>query len=209
MNVLTKRFCLLLALLAVTAGVSYAAEEKALVIYFSMPERDAADAVAGASRIMEKGAVVGNVEWIARVIQTTVGGDLVALTTAQLYPARHAPLVEQASAELKAGTRPKLKILGVNLDNYDIAFLGYPIWWSDLPMPLYAFLESYDLGGKTVVPFSSHGGSGWAGTIETLTRLLPKARVIQNGFTVSRASVSQNRPAIVSWVNGLALTGKR
>lgn len=196
-----RKFFLLFMLLVALAASGYGAERKILIMYFSMPERDGVDAVAGASRIVEKGVITGNVEWIAKTIQSTIGGDLCALTPTQSYPAKHAPLVDQAAAELKAGARPRLKALDANLDAYDVIFLGYPIWWADLPMPVYTFLEAHDLKGKKVIPFSSHGGSGWADTIETLTRLLPKARVIHEGFSVSRTTIAQSRQAIGAWLN--------
>lgn len=62
-----------------------------------------------------------------------------------------------------------------NLDSYDIIFLGYPNWNADLPMPLYTLLEQTDLSGKTIVPFTTHGGSGFSRTIQTIQELQPNA----------------------------------
>lgn len=82
-------------------------------------------------------------------------------------------------------------------------FLGYPIWNADLPMPLYTFLDACDLSGKTVIPFTAQGGSGFAGTISTLAAQEPGAQVERNGFSVSRNSVSAAKDDIVSWVREL------
>ena len=58
-----------------------------------------------------------------------------------------------------------------NMEDYDVIFLGYPIWWSDMPMAVYTFLESYDFSGKTIIPFCTHEGSGLSSTdIEILLR---------------------------------------
>ena len=77
-----------------------------------------------------------------------------------------------------------------NLDSYDIIFLGYPNWNADLPMPLYTLLEQTDLSGKTIVPFTTHGGSGFSRTIQTIQELQPNATVISDGLSISRNSVT-------------------
>ena len=64
-----------------------------------------------------------------------------------------------------------------NLDSYDIIFLGYPNWNADLPMPLYTLLEQTDLSGKTIVPFTTHGGSGFSRTIQTIQELQPNQQI--------------------------------
>ena len=94
-----------------------------------------------------------------------------------------------------------------NLDSYDIVFLGYPNWNADLPMPLYTLLEQTDLSGKTIVPFTTHGGSGFSRTIQTIQELQPNATVISDGLSISRNSVAQTEGDVASWVSGLGLIG--
>ena len=94
-----------------------------------------------------------------------------------------------------------------NLDSYDIIFLGYPNWNADLPMPLYTLLEQTDLSGKTIVPFTTHGGSGFSRTIQTIQELQPNATVISDGLSISRNSVAQAESDVASWVSGLGLIG--
>ncbi len=72
-------------------------------------------------------------------------------------------------------------------------------------MILYTFFDEYDLSGKTIVPFGTHGGSGFAGTIDTISILEPNARVIENGLTVSRDDIENAENEIVAWVKGLDL----
>ncbi|GFI45150.1 hypothetical protein IMSAGC019_00460 [Lachnospiraceae bacterium] len=66
----------------------------------------------------------------------------------------------------------------------------YPNWNADLPMPLYTFFEEYDFSGKTIIPFVTHGGSGFSGTIRTIQELEPDATVVEAGLSVSRNSVA-------------------
>ena len=72
-------------------------------------------------------------------------------------------------------------------------------------MALYSFFDEYDFNGKTIIPFSSHGGSGFSGTISEIVRLEPGANVLRNGYTISRGSVAGDANNLRNWVNGLNL----
>lgn len=84
-------------------------------------------------------------------------------------------------------------------------FMGYPNWNSDLPMPLYTFLEEYDFSGKTIIPFTTHGGSGFSGTIRTIQELQPDATVSEDGLSISRNSVPDAQGNVADWIAGLNL----
>lgn len=183
-----------------------ASDTKILIAYFTVPETSGVDAVAQASRVVENGEVVGNVEFIANTIQEETGGDIFAIKTVQTYPGEHQALLDFAAAEMRANARPELSTSISNLNDYDVIFLGYPIWNADLPMPVYTFLDTYDLSGKIVIPFTAHGGSGFAGTISTVAAQEPGAQVERNGFSVSRNSVSAAKGDIVDWVRELGYT---
>lgn len=186
-------------------GDSAAASSNILIAYFSVPETDGVDAVAGASRVVVDGEVLGNTQYIAQLIQQQTGGDLFRIETVQEYPGSHDPLLEFAYNERAEGARPELAAQMENLDIYDIIFLGYPNWNADLPMPLYTLLEQTDLSGKTIVPFTTHGGSGFSRTIQTIQELQPNATVISDGLSISRNSVAQAEGDVASWVSGLGL----
>lgn len=179
---------------------------KILIVYFTMPESDGVDTVAGASRVVVDGELYGSVEFMANTIQETTGGDLFEIKTVQDYPTLHEPLVDLADEELANDARPELSTHIDNLDEYDTVFVGYPIWWGDMPMPLYSFFDEYDFSGKTIIPFSSHGGSRLANTVETIAELEPDAAVT-DGFTVSRNDIEEDASAVaeelVSWVKEL------
>jgi flavodoxin len=200
---------LLVLLLTIAAALPIMAQterkENVLIAYFTVPETDGVDTVAGASRVVKNGEVLGNTQFIAQCIQRAAGGDLFAIETVQRYPGTHAPLLEFAADEKRKNGRPKLRTRISNLNQYDVIFIGYPNWNADLPPALYTFLEEYDFSGKTVVPFSTHGGSGFSNTIRTIARLEPRATVITNGFTVSRNTVGNAENNVRAWVKNLNL----
>lgn len=176
-----------------------------LIAYFSVMETNDVDTVASASRVAADGETFGNNEYIARMIQRETGGDLFAIETVQDYPTTHDPLLEFAYEEKAENARPELAAQIENPDSYDVIFLGYPNWNADLPMPLYTFLEEYDFSGKTIIPFTTHGGSGFSRTIQTISELQPDADVISDGLSISRNNVAGAENDVVDWVTSLNL----
>lgn len=181
-------------------------ESKILIAYFSLPENadtSGVDAVAGASIVLDNEKVLGNTEYMAYAIQEAVDGDLFRIETVQQYPLEHEPLVEMADEEQNGNARPELLNRVENMEQYDTIFLGYPNWWGDMPMPLYTFLEEYDLSGKTIIPFSSHGGSGFSRTESTIAQMQPNASVSENGLTVSRNDVADSYEDVFQWAENI------
>ena len=176
-----------------------------LIAYFSVPETDGVDAVSGVSRVVTDGEVLGNTQYIAQLIRQETGGDLFQIETVREYPGSHDALLEAAYEELADDARPELASQIENLDSYDVIFMGYPNWNSDLPMPLYTFLEEYDFSGKTIIPFTTHGGSGFSGTIRTIQELQPDATVSEDGLSISRNSVPDAQGNVADWIAGLNL----
>lgn len=177
-----------------------------LITYFTMPENvDASgvDSVAGASVVVRDGQALGNTEFMAGVIQSAVGGELFQIETVQQYPLEHEPLVDLAAEEQDAGARPELSSHIEDPGQYDVIFLGYPNWWGDMPQALYTFLEEYDFSGKTIIPFTTHGGSGFSRTISTIAELQPGANVVEQGLSISRNSVTDAQSDVENWVAGL------
>lgn len=174
-----------------------------LTAYFAVPETDGVDTVSSASRVATDNGVVGNTELIAMEIQKNLGGDLFAIETVQEYPGDHDSLLEFAYNEKSDNARPELSTHIESLDGYDYIFIGYPNWNSDLPMPLYSFFEEYDFSGKTIIPFVTHGGSSFSGTIRTIQSLEPDATVIEAGLSISRNSVASAQADVKSWTDSL------
>lgn len=177
-----------------------------LIAYFSVPEDvETVDAVAGASVVVKDNERMGNTEYVAKTIQKTVGGDLFRIDTVEAYPLDHDPLVDQAADEQNEGKRPELLNNLENYEQYEVILLGFPNWWADLPMPVYTFLEEYDFGGKTIIPFVTHGGSGFSGTLNTISRLQPGAHISENALSLSRNNVVDSEEEVVSWAESLEI----
>lgn len=104
----------------------------------------------------------GNTEQVAQIIAEQTGGDLFKIETATPYTDDYNTLLDIAQQEQADDARPELAAQVENWDSYDVIFVGYPNWWSDAPMAVYTFLESYDWNGKTLIPFntSSSGDFG-------------------------------------------------
>jgi len=190
--------------LAAPSETEAASAARAVIAYFSVPETDGVDAVSGASRVVARGKVVGNTEFNAQTIQSTIGGDLFAIETTRRYPGSHAPLVEFADRERRANARPELSSR-VDPKGYGVIFLGYPNWYADMPMPLYTFLETHDFSGMTIVPFVTHGGSGSSRTVDAIRRLQPNASVVTDILTLERHSVPSAERDVKKWLAGLKI----
>jgi uncharacterized membrane protein YbaN (DUF454 family)/flavodoxin len=178
-------------------------ESHILIAYFTNPEPDGVDAVAGASRVVVNGEIFGNTQFIARIIQHETKGELFRIDTTHTYPSRGDGLMELADQELKNNIRPELTERIENIDKYEVVFLGFPNWWADMPAALYTFLEEYDLSGKTLIPFCPHGGSGFSGTLRTIANLQPNATVSDKSFTISRDSVANGENDVIAWLRDL------
>lgn len=176
---------------------------KILITYFTVPEADGVDTVAGASRVASESGVVGNTEFIANEVQKNIGGDLFKIETVQTYPNIHDDLLEFAYNEKNEDARPALISKIENMDDYDVVFVGYPNWNADLPMPLYTFFDEYDFSGKTIIPFVTHGGSSFSATINTIKELEPNAVVVEEGLSVSRNNIASAESDVKEWTKTL------
>lgn len=135
---------------------------------------------------------VGNTQKVAEIIADETGGNLFHIQTATPYPESYDECLEVAKKELDQNARPELAEKVENFDSYDIIYLGYPIWWSNLPMPVYTFMESYNFSGKQVYPFSTNESSGLAGTVTDIKEAIPGATV-HEAFSI-KGSVAQFEP---------------
>lgn len=180
---------------------------KTLVIYFSVPEMESAnskvDAMAGASIVASGSKRLGNIQYVASVIQKNMGADTFRIQPEKAYPIKHSTLVGQAEKEQEQDARPAIKNKLKNLSQYDTVFIGYPIWWSDMPQIMYTFFDTYDFGGKTIIPFTVHGGSGLSGTVSRIQKLEPDAVVYKKALSIDRDNVGKSESKITSWLSGL------
>ena len=171
------------------AGLDLAKPETAsniLMAYLSYPLPDGVDASTSASRVVVDGQVSGSVEYMANVIQKNTGGDLFAIQPAESYGDNFNTVADKALSDQQNSILPELSDHITNLDQYDTIFVGYPIWWYDMPQLMYSFFSEYDLSEKTIIPFNSHVGSGFSGSVAEIAELEPDATVRTDGLTLSR-----------------------
>lgn len=120
----------------------------------------------------------GNTRHAAELLQKKTGADLVEIEMRKPYTD---DLYHEAQVDLYANKRPKLKTKVSNMAQYDVILLGFPNWWATAPMPVFSFVESYNLNKKTIYPFVSHGSGIYGESISDLSKTLPKA-YIGEGF---------------------------
>ncbi len=116
----------------------------------------------------------GNTEEAARIIQQKIGADLFEITMEQPYSGN---IYDASQRDLMNDIHPVLANSVENFEEYDVILLGYPTWWATMPMPVFTFLETYDFSGKTVVSFSSHGGTMFGDSVSDLSKSVPEAYV--------------------------------
>ena len=148
----------------------------------------------------------GNTQIVAEFIADEVGADSFHIETVTPYPADYDECCDVAKQELADKARPEIQGGVDNMEQYDIVFLGYPIWWGDMPMAVYTFMDSYDFSDKVVIPFNTHEGSGESGTYSAITSYLPNAQVLDGmaiqGKTAQKFS-SDTQQAVRDWLDGL------
>lgn len=173
--------------------------KKSLIVYFSLPENKG-DAKED-STITINGEVVGNTQYVANLIKDYTGADIYRIEPVKNYNVNdHQALIADAKEEQNQDARPEIKTKITNFDEYDIIYIGYPIWWSDFPQIMYTFFELYDFNGKTVIPFSTNGGSGLAGTINIMKSKLTGANIEENAFQLYRDNMEEAPDKVESWL---------
>ena len=146
-----------------TADTDRPSDKKILVAYFSC---------------------TGTTEKVATAIAKETGGKLYRITPATAYTSSDLDWNDKASRSSVEMTdeksRPALGGETIDLKDYDVVFLGYPLWWDLCPRPVNTFLEKYDFAGKTVIPFATSGGSSITGSVKQLKKLYPKIEWEEN-----------------------------
>ena len=118
---------------------------------------------------------VGNTKLVADEIQKKTGADEFEIVAEKSYDMPYEPLIKLAKEEAEAGEKPAFKGEVKDIDQYQTIFIGGPIWWGTYPQVMFTFFDKYDLNGKTIIPFSTHEGSGLGSVVSDLKRLYPNA----------------------------------
>ena len=166
-------------------------DNKALVIFFSHAGENYS-----VGNIEE-----GNTKIVADYISEITGADQFEIVAEKNYDMPYMDLIKVAQDEAKAGELPAYKG-DVDVTPYDVIFIGGPIWWGTYPQVMFSFFKDHDLSGKTVIPFTTHEGSGLASTVRDVKKALPKATV-KDGFAIYGHEVRSGRAKVEKWLKGL------
>lgn len=158
-------------------GSDYFSGKKVLIAYFSW---------GGITRRM------------AQQVQAITGGDMFEIEPVNPYPTSYTPCTEVALEERDSNARPAIKNSVANWDEYDVVFLGGPVWWHTAPMILHTFAESYDFEGKTVVPFTTYASTYRDETLQAIVDMTPDAEHLE-GLGLTSSSINESR--IQTWID--------
>ena len=172
---------------------------KTLVAYFSWPATEEADGTTCASLVNIDGKTIGNTEHVAGLFAKELGADLFRIETERTYPLTRGALIESTKEEQDKNELPKLRTHVEDMDQYEIIFLGYPLWWYDFPMPIYSFFDEYNLEGKTIVLFTTHAGNRFCKTLRTAQDLLPTSPIVQ-GLATHEDDIADAEDSVTKWL---------
>ena len=158
-----------------------AANAKSLVIIFSRADENYTVGY------IEK----GNTMILAEMIAEKTNSELFEVKPAKKYPADYDTCIDVAKREQNQNARPAI-LEDKDISEYDTIFFGYPVWWGDIPMCMYTFVEGHDWNGKKVIPFCTHEGSGSGRTDGTLKKLMAGAN-IERAFAMAGHTAQNSR----------------
>ncbi|MBP5615059.1 MAG: NAD(P)H-dependent oxidoreductase [Alphaproteobacteria bacterium] len=139
--------------------------------------------------------LTGNTQHAAEIIAQKAGADLYQIELITPYPSDYKEQIALAKKELSEGTLPLIKDLPANLDEYDIIFVGSPVWWGTIATPVRTFLASGALKGKTVIPFVTHGSGGPDKSFTDTKELCKDCKVRTDGWS----GYNNLTPGLESW----------
>ncbi|MFV0519856.1 MAG: flavodoxin [Lachnospirales bacterium] len=165
---------------------------KNLIVYFS---RKGNNYINGSIKHLE----IGNTEIASKMIKELVGGDLYEIEPCTPYSDDYDTCIREAQKDLNSNARPEFKNNLVNIDEYNIIYLGYPNYWGTMPMHIFTFLEKYDFTGKIIMPFCTHEGSGM-GKSESDIKKIAKGAKVEKGLSIKGGSVNNAKDTLEKWV---------
>jgi len=145
---------------------------------------------------------VGNTKIVADYISDIAGADQFEIVTHKYDGMAYTPLINLAQEEAKKGELPPYEGKAPDLKQYDTVFIGGPVWWGTYPQVMFTLFRDINLDGKTVVPFTTHEGSGLASCVNDVKKAFPKAKVT-SGFSIYGHEVRSGRAKVEKWLHGL------
>ena len=149
----------------------------------------------------------GHLDSMAHWIADETGGDILRVLAKNEYPESYDDTADRAKKEKDDGVRPEITVslTAEQMAKYDTVFIGFPVWWYDLPMPMWTFLESVDLSGKTVNIFFSHEGTSDGGSALSTIETLAKGATVKSddALSIRGSKVASAENDVRNWVKGL------
>ena len=145
---------------------------------------------------------VGNTKIVADYISEIAGADQFEIVTHKYDGMAYTPLINLAKEEANNGELPPYEGDAPDLSQYDTVFIGGPVWWGTYPQVMFTLFRDINLDGKTVIPFTTHEGSGLASCVSDVKKAFPKAKVTQ-GFSIYGHEVRTGRAKVEKWLKGL------
>ena len=145
---------------------------------------------------------VGNTKIVADYISEITGADQYEIVTHKYDGMAYMPLIDLAKKEAADGELPPYEGAAPDLSKYDTVFIGGPVWWGTYPQVMFTLFKDIDLAGKTVIPFTTHEGSGLANCVSDVKKAFPKATVTK-GFSIYGHEVRGGKAKVEKWLKGL------
>ena len=145
---------------------------------------------------------VGNTKIVADYITEIAGADQYEIVTHKYDGMAYTPLINLAKEEANKGELPPYEGDAPDLSQYDTVFIGGPVWWGTYPQVMFTLFKDINLDGKTVIPFTTHEGSGLASCESDVRSAFPKANVLK-GWSIYGHEVRSNKAKVEKWLNSL------
>ena len=191
-------------ILVLTAGCCLTAYGEATASPSATEAPETSEAEADSDTLIAYFSWSGNTEQVAQFIQAATGADVFKIEPATPYTDDYNALLDIARQEQADNARPELAAQVENWENYDVIFVGYPNWWSDVPMAVYTFLESYDFKDKTLVPFNTSASGGFGRSLSGLEKSASGAAVLE-GISFTERTLGDAQSEVTAWLDELGL----
>ena len=145
---------------------------------------------------------VGNTKIVADYITEIKGADQFEIVTHKYDGMAYMPLIELAKEEANKGELPPYEGAAPDLNQYDTVFIGGPVWWGTYPQVMFTLFKDINLDGKTVIPFTTHEGSGLASCASDVKKAFPKAKVTGE-FSIYGHEVRTGKAKVEKWLKSL------
>lgn len=183
-------------------------DSKVLIAYFSLYGNvdydEDADASTSASIVIDDNQRLGTTEYVADIIQNKTGGTQYLIETDEKYSNDFQTVIDQNHREQNQDTLPQISGHDIQIDEYDVIFIGYPVWSSGIPQVIRSFMEKYDLSEKTVIPFCTHNGYGSGNSYDEIQQY-SKSKNMLEGIAIDSQEILESESQIEEWLNSLDL----